>query len=366
MGPFSLGNPSSGHGTCPHRRSNKESLLSVPRLLRRLALLSVSLVLGLGGSQALAQRSDIDRLVLFGTSLSDSGNAFTFLSDPANQGCGERQNVPPYDTLADEQLVPSGPYARGGHHFTNGATWAEDLARALALAGNARPALRSESPQASNFAAGGARAVAFPCRFNLPEQVAAYLARSRQISPQTLVAMEIGGNDVRDALVAASSGQDPTPYIQNALASITNSVATLYASGARRFLLLNVPDLAKAPSVRLIDQQVPGAAAAATQLTQAFNAGLPGIVQYVNGLDGATARVLDIHGLLEDIVANPATYGFTNTTNACVTPHVPPFQCASPDAYVFWDGVHPTDAVHALIAQRALAVISAPWPSAAR
>lgn len=329
------------------------------RIVHALACLAAALALVVPAGPALARASGIDRLVVFGGSLSDSGNAFVWLSAPLNQACGTRLSVPPYDTL-DDLLVPDGPYARGGHHFTNGATWAEDLARALALGGNARPALRHEGGNASNYAVGGARAVDYPCRFNLPDQVAAYLATTPQASPQTLFTLEIGGNDVRDALVAAASGQDPTPLIQNALASIANGIAALYAHGARRFLLLNVPNLALAPSVRLLDQQVPGAAALASQLTLAFNAGLAGVVQYANGLGGADARVLDLYALLESIVADPGAYGFTNVTDACITPNQPPFHCAHPDSYVFWDGIHPTRAVHELMARQALAVISAP------
>ena len=333
--------------------------MSASHIFRRLALLAASLVIAVHCGHALAQPPVIDRLVIFGGSLSDTGNAFVWLSDPVFQPCGTRMNVPPYDKL-DDLLVPDGPYAKGGHHFTNGATWAEGLARHLSLAGNARPALRNSGREASNYAVGGARAVHFPCRFNLPDQLGAYLAAFPQTSPQTLVALEIGGNDVRDALVAAASGQDPAPYVQNALASLANSIAALYAHGARRFLLLNVPDLARAPSVRLLDQQVPGAGALASQLSQSFNAGFTGVVQYANGLGGADARVLDINALLEEIVASPGTYGFKNATDPCVTPSAPPFQCGQPDTYVFWDGVHPTHAVHAIIAQRAIAVMHAP------
>lgn len=332
--------------------------MSVSNMFRRLGLLSAALVLAGNCTQATAQPRGIDRVVVFGASLSDPGNAFVWLSDPANQACGAPQNVPPYDKL-DDLLVPDGPYARGGHHFTDGATWVEELARQLALAGNARPALRSGNAEASNFAVGGARAVQFPCRFNLPEQLAAYLAKFPQASPRTLVALEIGGNDVRDALVAAASGQDPAPYVQYALASIANSIATLHVHGVRSFLLMNVPNLARTPSVRLLDQQMPGVAAFSSQLSQFFNAGLAGVVQYANGLGGTNAQVLDIHGLLEDIVAAPGTYGFRNTTDACITPNVPPFRCADPGSYVFWDGIHPTKAVHALIAKRAIAALSA-------
>ena len=56
-----------------------------------------------------------------GDSLSDPGNAFALTGE---------QSVPPYDTL-DPFLVPSAPYARGGHHLSNGATWVEQLGKTL-------------------------------------------------------------------------------------------------------------------------------------------------------------------------------------------------------------------------------------------
>ena len=149
-----------------------------------------------------------DRVVAFGASLTDTGNAFVWLSDPQNQTCGTALNVPPYDAL-DDLVIPDGPYAKGGHHFSNGATWVEGLARYLALAGNVRPAFQNAGKEASNYAVGGARAVAdYPCRFNLPDQVDTYLRDFPQTSAKALVAIEIGGNDVRHALTAAAFGQD--------------------------------------------------------------------------------------------------------------------------------------------------------------
>src|SRR5215831_1456576 len=52
-------------------------------------------------------------LVVFGDSLSDPGNAFALVGGT---------NTPP-DYSQDFFLVPDQPYARGGHHFTNGPTW---------------------------------------------------------------------------------------------------------------------------------------------------------------------------------------------------------------------------------------------------
>jgi len=303
-----------------------------------------------------APHASIDRVVAFGASLTDSGNAFIWLSEPANQNCGTPLNVPPYDAL-DDLLVPDGPYARGGHHFSNGATWVEGLARYLALAGNARPALQNTGMKASNYAVGGARAVAnYPCRFNLPAQVGTYLADFPQTSARTLVVIEIGGNDVRDALVAAASGQDPSPYIQNAIVSLSTNILQLYGHGAKTFLILNVPDIGKTPAVRALG---PAAVAGAFALSNAYNGGLAAAVQGLVGA-GIDVRILDVYATLNAVVADPGQYGFLNVTDACVTPNQPPFTCAQPDTYVFWDGIHPTKALHAIVAQQAIAVISAP------
>ena len=321
-------------------------------LCRRLAPLVSSVALSVLSCTALAQQSAIDRVVIFGASLSDTGNSFIWLSDPANQACGVPLNVPPYDAL-DPLKVPDGPYAMGGHHFTNGATWAEGLARTLALAGNARPAFAGRGTQASNYAVGGARAVAgYPCRFNLPAQVSTYLSDFPQTPASTLVAIEIGGNDVRDALVAAAGGQNPAPYIQNALASLGNSVGTLYAHGARKFLLLNVPDLGKLPAVR---QLGPAAVAGGNFLAGAYNANLALLSQQLTQLlPGSDIRIVDIYAKLNQVVADPDAYGLVNATDACVTPNQPPFKCAQPDSYVFWDGIHPTKAVHEIVAELAV------------
>jgi phospholipase/lecithinase/hemolysin len=309
--------------------------------------------------QALAApRSSIDRIVAFGTSLTDTGNAFIWLSEPENRSCGTALNVPPYDAL-DDLLVPDGPYAVGGHHFTNGDTWIEGMARYLALAGNVRPALRDSATEATNYAVGGARAVAgYPCRFNLPEQVSTYLSDFPQTSPQSLVVIEIGGNDVRDALVMAASGRDPAPTIADALGSMADSIGQLYAHGARKFLLLNVPDIGKTPAVRGIGQT---AIFFGGLISANYNAGLASVVGGLQTLlPGVDIRVLDINETLNEVVANAGTYGFANATDACVTPNQPPFRCAKPDTYVFWDGIHPTKALHAIVAQQAIALISAP------
>ena len=85
---------------------------------------------------------DVARLVFFGDSLSDPGNYFIAFGTVSR---------PPFEP------IPDAPYAIGGHHFSNGATWAEQLTRELRQPMSGEPAL--EAPGVfTNYAVGRARA----------------------------------------------------------------------------------------------------------------------------------------------------------------------------------------------------------------
>ena len=105
------------------------------------------------------------RIVVFGTSLSDSGNAFALWA---------ATNTPP-EYLLDDLMVPSAPYARGGQHFSNGATWVEHFARARGLATSVRPAFANAMGGATNYAVGAARAREDGANVNLSAQIDAFL-----------------------------------------------------------------------------------------------------------------------------------------------------------------------------------------------
>ncbi|MEQ1557951.1 MAG: SGNH/GDSL hydrolase family protein [Methyloglobulus sp.] len=318
---------------------------------------SVLIIFSMVASQAVAHRFEINRIVSFGASLSDSGNSYYWLSLPENQACG-KINVPPFFVL-DPLLVPNGPYfIDGQYHFSNGQTWLEGFARYLALARSAQPAFSNDNKKLTNYSVGGARAVANkPCRVNLTDQVQNYFADYSRTSPNTLITLEIGGNDIRDALFAAAEGQDPGPYIQGAIESIGHTLSALYMHGARKFLVLNVPDLGKTPAVRMI----PGASQIATKLTEAFNQNLLLALKGINKLPGNKVKLLDIKGKLDDVVKHAADYGFANVTDACVKPNQNPYQCINPDSYLFWDGIHPTEAMHDIVAQQAVITVKSRW-----
>jgi phospholipase/lecithinase/hemolysin len=327
---------------------------NIKSIVKLLALIALAIYV----SQANAHRSGFDRIVSFGASLSDSGNSYYWLSLPENKTCGIPVTKPPYVTL--DGLVPNGPYAISGNRFTysNGPTWLENFARYLALAPSTKPAFSSVNKKFTNYAVGGARAIAnYPCRVNLPQQIQNYFVDYRRTSPNTLITLEIGGNDIRDALIAAAVlQQDPMPYLVNAISSINDALYSLYQHGARKFLVLNVPDLGKTPAVRQLP--IPEAIGAANQLTKLFNESLLVVLKANQKLAGNKIKLLDIKAKLDDVVSHGEAYGFTNTTGACIKPNQPPYQCSNPDSYVFWDGIHPTEALHEIVAQQAMSVMS--------
>ena len=160
---------------------------------------------------------------------------------------------------------------------------------------------------------GAARAYEDDVNVNLPAQVDAFLQQFGGVAPpDALYTIEMGGNDIRDALVAFPSG-GAGPILQNANISIAQSITALYAAGARDFLVWRAPNVGLTPAIRRLNQISPGAMQLATGLTQAFNAGLDGVVtQLLAGLPGIRIVRLDAYRLLNDLVADPAAFGLTN------------------------------------------------------
>ena len=308
--------------------------------LRMSKSLLVVIVLLLG--MRLAEAANPSRLVVFGDSLSDPGNAFVLTLDVS---------FPPFE------LIPSAPYARGGLHFSNGPTWVEQLGHQLRRGYSTGPALLA--PRIfSNYAVGAARARQ-EGNAPLATQVGWFLRDSGGAAPRdALYVVYIGSNDVRDALTALAtdpSGAASGAILNAAIVALKDNILTLYGVGARHFLIPNAPNLALLPAVRL---QSPQAQGAAQLLSTNFNLGL---TQLLNELEKSVPikfTRLDVFSLLTEVVAAPSSFGFTDVEHSCITPAtLRGAYCASPDTYLFWDGIHPTRNGHAVLAKRAYAIL---------
>jgi len=321
-------------------------------------------------SPALASAEmEFNQIISFGASLSDPGNAFVLTGE---------QMTPPYNALYPQEetlLIPGAPYAKGGHHFSNGATWVEQFAQDVGLAGDANSAFLWAG---TNYAVGGARA-RYVGDNNLYAQINLFMADfGPTVSGDALYTMEFGGNDIRDALAAfdpvlAASDPDAAlvpvyAILFGAVNSIDSNIRAIYAAGARKFLVWNAPDIGLIPAMRILDN-TGGVSQFATAISGLFNVLLVNAVYGpggLNQLEDIEIEIFDAYGIIQSLVYNIDNqadyYGLTDVTSTCVQPKEPPFHCKNPDEYLFWDGIHPTKAVHAILAQKAAELLGDTTP----
>jgi len=132
-------------------------------------------------------------------------------------------------------------------------------------------------------------------------------------------------------------------------------ITTLAITGAKTFIVSLVPDLGKIPAFLA---QGTAAAAAATSLTSIYNAALENDLKtspYASFLGGV--HFLDTFSWLDNAVAHPTAYGLTDVTDPCYIAATGKV-CATPNTYLFWDSVHPTATVDAIIAADAAALLA--------
>jgi len=270
-----------------------------------------------------------NRLVIFGDSLTDPGNFYAAVGTTSKA---------PYS------LIPNAPYAIGGHHFSNGRTWAEQLAESMSSPTSGLPALASPG-HFTNYAVGGARARpgASPTPYDLTTEVGQFLTDfGGRACPNATYVIWIGGDDLRDALEALPQTGIPgaAAIISAAVTSIGNNVTTLWSAGARNFLILDAPDVSNAPAVRLAG---PGAIGAGAFLSANFNSGLGQAIAELQALPGSHFARFDDNAVVSSIIADPAAFGLTDVRDPCLQFGVVAGAiCQSPPNFLFWDGIHPT------------------------
>ena len=111
----------------------------------------------------------------------------------------------------------------------------------------------------------------------------------------------------------------------------------------------------------MADHEFPGIDSLATTLSEIFNENLEitlGILGQLPGIEIAEFNVYTtVDTVIAEVLNNEQPFGMTNTNTACIEPGVAPFRCDTPDQFLFWDGIHPTKAGHAILAQKAAEVL---------
>lgn len=291
------------------------------------------LVLGMPGiSRA---DGDFSKIYFFGDSLSDTGNVYLATGLIAR---------PPYD------IVPSAPYAIGGHQFSNGTTWAQVFARNKKLGDSGKAALQAPGTN-GNFAFGGARARGSGSLIpSASDQVSIFTSIYGAADPNALYVIQFGGNDLRDALEALRddpSGVTTFGILGDAVTSIGDNIISLHSIGAQQFLVANAPNLARTPAVILSG---PDAVGAANLFGSLMNLGLESALSSLESLPNITINRIDFFGLLDQIASSPENFGVSITDVPCLSFGVlRKNHCSNPGEYLFWDGIHPTAVIHKAI-----------------
>ncbi len=296
----------------------------------------------------------------FGDSLSDAGN----LSLTTSVSGTTFPVSPPYFS-ENYGLVSA-------NVFSNGPNFVQNLSIALGL-GVLAPSLTG----GTDFAYGGGETGPEPQNasnpqyqaLSLPAQLSEFRTRIPNPSPDALYTLSIGANDLLDILADPTlTPQQQTTDVNTAVANEIAFVSRLVTGGAKTFVVLNVPDLGKTPNVmsgKANGSNVPSAAldTLATQLTNQFNTALD---SQLAAITGATVHVVDSTALLNNAIANPAVYGLTNVTspvwNGTYTDPksgtLAATDTAAQNQFIFWDGLHPTETGHQVLADAAEAELS--------
>lgn len=287
-------------------------------------MLCLSLPLFFCASSLCADQFPADHMVIFGDSLSDTGNLYTVIHLP----------VPPtYDLGRSTDGTTTYPAS------SISGLWEEQLAPSLGLAVPQPDLVNTVN---LNFAFAGAETGALANSATGPYGMAAQVQRYLDEKPANIAtAVHVfwgGTNDVFDY-------PDPLGAEKTAVANISNQIGSVAQAGGRYFVWVNLFPLELTPR---------GAGNTAIQAASAnFATDMPQAIAALQASNpGITIVPVDVYSLFKQITQSPAGFGFTNVTTQSQGFAV------NPDQYLFWDYLHPTTRTHQLIANLALSDVT--------
>ncbi len=265
------------------------------------------------GAQAFA--AQYSRVVVFGDSLSDTGNMYALTN-------GRFPADPPYDE----------------GRFSNGRVWPEYVARTLGV-------------PLESYAHGSAQSGysnlegAYP---GLRTQVDGYVvSHPFGADREGLYVVWAGANDIFGLTEPSSIAAT----IASAVGNITTATSQLALIGARHIVVGLMPDLGLIPYAS--SSYALASSAALTALSRDFNA----LLRAEIGKLGTPVRFMDSFSLLRDVVANPNAFEFREVEEGCLSPSGK--VCRRASRYLFWDDRHPTTAGHQVLADHVVEIAGA-------
>ncbi len=310
-----------------------------------------------------AAAHDYSEIVVFGDSLSDTGNLYTL------------------DISGVEGIVGQ----TYGPRFSNGPLLAEYVAEGLAL-GPLIPTIPSGFT-GNNYAVAGAVSLAFDevsAGNALSSQVDTHLqVRALNISDSTLYLITIGGNDVRaarsflsDQILNPSVKRPRVKAYRQVKAAANETLAQierLAELGAGNIVIVNTPDIGSIPENEYIRQSMLLQAEnfreklqsgffnySASNLSASYNYELAkGVRSLRYEYPELELTLFDFAEVTRDAMRRPERFGFTNVKNECqflLTPlgALEPDESIDCTGFLFYDQIHPTTEGHQVAANALL------------
>ncbi|CAN6332752.1 unnamed protein product [Urochloa humidicola] len=176
--------------------------------------------------------------------------------------------------------------------------------------------------------------------------------RANEIANKSLYVISAGTNDVtmNYFVLPTRTGTYSTidQYSDFLIGRLQGYIQNLYDLGAWKFMVAGLPPVGCLPVTKALNQLggardcIPDQNAAAER----YN---------------ATLAYVDVYTPLKDMVDQPQKYGFTETARGCCGNGLPAMgvlctsilpQCQSPEQYMFFDSVHPTQATYKALADQ--------------
>jgi phospholipase/lecithinase/hemolysin len=267
-------------------------------------------------------------------------SAILTLSSAASRGSTFSAYYAFGDSLSDtgrNPATPAGSYYNG--RWSNGPLWVEYLSADLGLAYN----------PSNNWAISGSTSSNLLSQIaNVPSSPALHTALFSVLS---------GGNDFLNNVTLGVNDSAWALVVTDAVSNITLTVTTLYTNGAREVIVGNLPNLGQTPA---FNSAPAGYASYVDTKVSLFNNLLQSSMTNAMQKDpGLRVYLVNFNATLSNVLNAPTAYGFTVTTNGALEdPNLTDKSFNGPGAnYVFWDTVHPTTKMHALIGAAAYAAV---------
>ncbi len=301
----------------------------------------VAIILG-AATSALAQANDYTTIVVFGDSLSDTGN----VAHLTEVQYGVRIPGPLAD-YTDGRFTDGYDTAPPALNYLG--TWVEQFASSLPSQPEVRDSLDGGTNYAYGFATTGngtSQLALGPLTVqvdNIGQQITDYLSTHPTIDNHTLFIVWGGAID----LLYATSSKD----VFNAAFRQTLNIQRLIHAGATQFLVPNLPPLGLTPRFN-------GSAATALSATTAsllYNADLRigiSVLRDFYRRRHLAFYQLDVFKLLLAVDSSPSAYSLIDVK------HSAQGLAVDPDTYLFWDDLHPTTRGHNILASAATNLVT--------